>query len=113
MLELLRPWTAQCTEALVRYKFFILHGGPQSGKRTHAKNWHRIFGWKPPCVQLVQDAAAADLQDLKGDQHGLIIFDNIDAISFVMSHGPAWSLSHPSRILVEKLFLGNHCDFQQ
>ena len=75
VLELLRPWAAQYTETLMRYKFLILRGGSQSGKSTLAKNLHRIFGWKPPFVQVVQDAVAADLKDFKRDQHGLIIFD--------------------------------------
>ena len=85
VLELLRPWAAQYTETRMRYKFLILRGGSQSGKSTLAKNLHRIFGWKPPFVQVVQDAVAADLKDFKRDQHGLIVFDNINSMSFVMS----------------------------
>ena len=72
--------------------FFILRGGPPSTRKsTLAKNFHGIFGWKPPVVKLVQDAAAADLQDLPGDPRALIV-SNIDSKSFVLSHGPAWSL---------------------
>ena len=60
VLELLRPWAAQYTETRMRYKFLIFYVvDPNLARARSQNNLHRIFGWKPPFVQVVQDAVAA------------------------------------------------------
>ena len=82
VLEALRPWANQYAELKMRYKF--LHGGSQTGKSTLAKSLGDAFGWRPPYVQTVQSAPAPDLKEFQREEHGYILFDNVNHMDFVL-----------------------------
>ena len=84
VIEQLRPWAAQFDHMAMRYKFLILRGGSQSGKSTLAKSLHTIFNWKRPYIQVVQDTLFADLKEFSRAEHGLVVFDNINDMQFIM-----------------------------
>ena len=59
--------------------FLVLRGDSRSGKTTFAKS---LF--PRPFVQTVQDAATPDLRDYDWTYHGMIVFDNVNNMDFVM-----------------------------
>ena len=78
VLERLAPWRAQYAEPMPRYRFLVLFGGSRAGKSSLAKSLGTAF------VQTVQNAAVADLRDYRREEHEVIIFDNVNAQSFVL-----------------------------
>ncbi|CAJ1441510.1 unnamed protein product [Effrenium voratum] len=85
VLEALRPWANQYAELKMRYKFLVLRGGSQTGKSTLAKSLGDAFGWRPPYVQTVQSAPAPDLKEFQREEHGYILFDNVNHMDFVLN----------------------------
>ncbi|CAJ1346149.1 unnamed protein product, partial [Effrenium voratum] len=85
VLAALGPWASQYAELKMRYKFLVLRGGSQTGKSTLAKSLGDTFGWKPPYVQTVQSAPAPDLKEFEREEHGYILFDNVNHMNFVLN----------------------------
>ena len=44
-----------------------------------------MLGLRPPYVQTVQNAEAADLRNFSRDEHGYILFDNVNDMDFVLT----------------------------
>ena len=63
----------------------VIRGGSRKGKSTLAKGLGEEFGWKPPFVQTVQNAEAADLREYNEDDYGYILFDNVNDMEFILS----------------------------
>ena len=82
----LQPWSVQYGSDQLRYKFLLLRGGSRTGKSTLAKSLGQLFGWRPPYVQTVQGAPAPDLKDFRREEHGFILFDNVNSMDFVLDH---------------------------
>ena len=80
VLEQLAPWRAQYNRDLDRYSFLVLVGGSRAGKSTLAKSLGRY------CMQTVQDATSPDLRTFRREDHDLIIFDNVNDMSFVLDN---------------------------
>ena len=67
-------WYAQYTRDELRYSFLVL-----------AKALDGLLGLRPPYVQTVQNAEAADLRAFSREKHGYILFDNVNDMEFVLS----------------------------
>jgi hypothetical protein len=78
-LARVEQWRTQYKDPDFRYKFHVLRGDSRSGKTTFAKT---LFS--RPFVQTVQDAASPDLRDYDWTYHGMIVFDNVNDMDFVM-----------------------------
>ena len=85
VLDTLAPWRAQYRQDALRYKFLVLRGGPRAGKSTLAKALGQIFGCGRVFVQTVQSAVAPDLKLFSNEEHGYILFDNVNDVEFVLS----------------------------
>ena len=85
VLHALAPWRAQYHADAMRYKFLVLRGGSRTGKSTLAKGLGNIFGLGCCFVQTVQNAVAPDLKQFSNDEHGYILFDNVNDMEFVLS----------------------------
>ena len=81
-------WAKQYSILDSRYKFLVLRAPSRAGKSTLAKCLHFVlptYIQKPPFIQTVQGATAAELQHYDRDSHGFILFDNCNSMSFVLS----------------------------
>ena len=81
----LKPWVEQYNTDKMRYEFLVLRGVSRSGKSTLAKSLGALFGFKPPFIQTVQSATAPDLKSFSEEQHGYIVFDNVNHQDFVLT----------------------------
>ena len=81
-------WATQYSVLDSRYKFLVLRAPSRAGKSTWAKCIHLVlpkYIQKPPFIQTVQGATAAELQHYDRDSHGFILFGNCNSLSFVLS----------------------------
>ena len=85
VLSRLQPWVSQYQSVQLRYKFLVLRGGSQTGKSTLAKSLGHLFGWRRPFVQTVQSAEAPDLKAYSPEEHGYILFDNVNHMDFILN----------------------------
>ena len=85
VVHALAPWRAQYQADALRYKFLVLRGGSRTGKSTFAKALGNICGFGRCFVQTVQNAVAPDLKQFANDEHGYILFDNVNDMEFVLS----------------------------
>ncbi|CAL1165151.1 unnamed protein product [Cladocopium goreaui] len=84
VLSRLQPWVSQYQSVQLRYKFLVLRGGSQTGKSTLAKSLGHLFGSRRPFVQTVQSAEAPDLKAYSPEEHGYILFDNVNHMDFIL-----------------------------
>ena len=85
VVDALRGWATQYDSQKMRYKFLVLRGGSQTGKSTLAKALGQVFNWPRPFVQTVQSAEAPDLKQYNREEHGYIVFDNVNHMDFVLN----------------------------
>ena len=85
VLSRLQPWVSQYQSVQLRSKFLVLRGGSQTGKSTLAKSLGHLFGWRRPFVQTVQSAEAPDLKAYSPEEHGYILFDNVNHMDFILN----------------------------
>lgn len=85
VVDALRGWATQYDSQKMRYKFLVLRGGSQTGKSTLAKALGQVFNWPRPFVQTVQSAEAPDLKQYNREEHGYIVFDNVNHMDFVFN----------------------------
>ena len=93
VLRQLEPWRLHYQALDDRYKFLVLRGVSRSGKSSLAKALGALMNWGKPFVQTVQGATAADLKKFSEDEHGYLIFDNVNDQEFIL---PSEHCSRPT-----------------
>lgn len=86
VLQRLMPWADQYRHDAMRFKFLVLRGGSQTGKSTLAKSLGEQFNFGKPFIQTVQSAERPDLREFDQQQHGYIVFDNVNNQKFILEN---------------------------
>ena len=86
VLDALKPWAQQYSADAMRFSFLVLRGGSRTGKSTLAKSIgdSDLFNFGKPFIQTVQNVESPDLRDFSDDQHGYILFDNVNDMKFIL-----------------------------
>ena len=84
VVQRLVPWAEQYQLDLERFKFLVLRGGSRAGKSTLGKSMDKLFQFGLPYVQTVQNAETAALKGFDPENHGYIVFDNVNNMKFIL-----------------------------
>ena len=103
VISALKPWAEQYKTDAMRYHFLVLHGGSRTGKSTLAKALgdQSLFGFGTPYVQTVQSAESPDLRAFSLEEHGYILFDNVDDMKFILDHRATVQANNDIHVLGE------------
>jgi hypothetical protein len=101
VLRQLEPWRLHYQTLDDRYKFLVLRGVSRSGKSSLAKALGALMNWGKPFVQTVQGATAADLKKFSEDEHGYLIFDNVNDQEFILSQRALFQANNEIHTLAE------------